>query len=75
MAKYKFKRLTMLSMVYDDFASQGIDTMDRHVNMVSSYFKRNMSEAVNTWKESIQEWVQWVMPSDEEDKNQNLTVH
>ncbi|CAI2173110.1 6063_t:CDS:2 [Funneliformis geosporum] len=86
MAKYKFKRLAILSMVYDEFmrdasnkVNQQLDTMDRHVTRVSSHLKRNMSEAVKAGKESIKEWLQQVMPETNKKKDRisdkDLLVH
>lgn len=67
MAKYKFKRLAMFSMVYDELMrdasntiNQKIDFMDRHVTI----FKKNVTEAISACKESIKDWMRRIMPSD-----------
>ncbi|CAG8492232.1 14793_t:CDS:2 [Funneliformis mosseae] len=80
MAKYKFKRLALLSMVYDEFMrdagkaiNQQLDTMDRHVTRVSTHLKRNMSEAVKAGKESIKEWLQQVMPVETNKKEDRIS--
>lgn len=69
MAKYKFKRLAMFSMVYDELMrdanntiNQKIDFMDRHV----SIFKRNVTETINSCKESIKDWIRRIMPGDDD---------
>jgi len=79
MAKYKFKRFALLSMVYDEFMrdagntiNQQLDTVDRHVTKVSAHFKRNMSEAVKAGKESIKEWLQQVMPAETNKKEDHI---
>lgn len=69
MAKYKFKRLAMFSMVYEELMrdasntiNQKIDFMDRHV----SIFKRNVTETINSCKESIKDWIRRIMPGDDD---------
>ncbi|CAB4429466.1 unnamed protein product [Rhizophagus irregularis] len=61
--------ITMFSMVYEELMrdasntiNQKIDFMDRHV----SIFRRNVTETINSCKESIKDWIRRIMPGDDD---------